>query len=300
MEGPKVSIISIFHNRQDTVKASVESLVNQNYSNLEIVLVDDNSDDKTLNVLEEFERSHNNVKVIHNYPNKGFTKSLIDLISEMDSKYIAIHGSGDLSLPERVSKQVDFLESNADAGVVTVGVTNREINNVFDVVNEITVKDLLKRNMINHGAVMFSRSKYLEVGGYRNVFRTRQDKDLWFRMAFVCKLYFLPDKLYTWVKQSSSISNNALVNPEPYLLSEYAKYLCLQRMNTGTDSLEEDEQFSLLMFNPATCLPYFYKNLKYNLFKRNFTDAKLNIQLISTLETNRLKYLILKILNKIL
>ncbi|MFV0221280.1 glycosyltransferase [Empedobacter falsenii] len=300
MESSKVTIISVFYNREGTVRESIQSLVKQSYSNLEIILIDDNSKDNTLQILKEFENEFDNVRVIHNNPNKGFTNSLISTISDLDSKYIAIHGSGDISLPDRVSTQVKFLENNPEVGVVTVGVTNRDVNNVFDKTNEITLQDLLKKNMINHGAVMFRKDKYDEAGGYRSIFRTRQDKDLWFRMSFVCKIYFIPEKLYTWVKQEESVSKNSFINPEPFLLSEYAKHLCLERIKNGYDSYEKNPTLSQLIFDPKICLPYFYKNLYYNLYKKKIKDVKVNLDVIQQLETNKLKLLLIKLLKKVI
>lgn len=284
MQRPKVSVISVFYNREDTVEESVKSLVEQSYPNLDIILIDDNSKDDTLSKLKLFEHDYPNVRIIHNVPNKGFTQSLIDTINQLDSKYIAIHGSGDLSLSKRIEKQVDFLESHPDAGVVTVGVTNRPGNNVFNVVREITLDDLLKRNMVNHGAVMYRRDKYLEAGGYRALFKTRQDKDLWFRMVLITKIYFLPDKLYTWVKQESSVSNNSFENPQPFLLSELAKFSIELEMNQELSYLAKDEKTMLLLFNPKRCLKLFYNGLFYNLAKQQYNRALHNIRLIRLIE----------------
>lgn len=284
MQRPKVSVISVFYNREDTVEDSVKSLVEQTYCNLEIILIDDNSKDNTLSKLKVFEQEHSNVKVVQNVPNRGFTNSLIDTISQLDSKYIAIHGSGDLSLPERIEKQVDFLELHPEAGVVTVGVTNRPVNNVFNDVHEITLNDLFKRNMVNHGAVMYKRDKYLEAGGYRALFKTRQDKDLWFRMALVTKIYFLPDRLYTWVKQENSVSNNSFENPQPYLLSELAKFSIELELNEELSYLAKDEKTLLLLFSPKRCLKLFYSGLFYNLAKKRYDKVLQNIQLILLIE----------------
>ena len=284
MQDPKVSIISVFYNREDTVEKSVRSLIEQTYKNLEIILIDDNSTDGTLSQLERFCECDPRVKVIHNQYNKGFTVSLIDTIQSLDAKYIAIHGSGDISLPERVSKQVDFLEKNIHVGVVTVGITNRPVNNVFNEAHEITLKHLFARNMINHGAVMYSRAKYQAAGGYNPFFKTRQDKDLWYRMALVTKIYFLPEKLYTWIKQENSISTNSFKNPQPSLLSEYAKFLAELRSDSKKTINSDDERTTSLLFNPKRCLRLFYKELFYNIGKKQYEYALRNIDLILIIE----------------
>ncbi len=284
MQDPKVSIISVFYNREDTVEKSVRSLIEQTYKNLEIILIDDNSTDSTLSQLKKFCANDSRVKIIHNEQNKGFTASLVDTIQQLDGKYVAIHGSGDLSLPERVSTQVDFLEKNPDVGVVTVGVTNRPVNNVFNEAHEITLKHLFSRNMLNHGAVMYSREKYHEAGGYNPFFKTRQDKDLWYRMALVTKIYFLPEKLYTWIKQEDSVSNNSFKNPQPSLLSEYAKFLAEMRLENKNVINLDDERTATLLFNPKRCSKLFYKELFYNLGKKKYENALRNVELILIIE----------------
>jgi len=280
MEQPKVSIISIFYNREDTVKDSVESLVNQTYDNLEIILIDDNSSDSTLERLKEFAEKNDKVRVIHNAPNKGFTNSLVDTIATLDSKYVAIHGSGDISYEERVSRQVDLLERKQDVGAVSVGVVNRPVNNVSDKEMIITTDHLLKRNMINHGTVMFRMETYKKVGGYRRYFKYRQDKDLWYRMSLVSKLYFLPEKLYHWTVQEKSVTKSTSANYEPTLVSEFATFLIKERMLLGYDSLDRDGDKAALLFNPVSCKHIFHKNLKAYIRRKEWGAAIATIELL--------------------
>ena len=69
------------------------------------------------------------MKVITNKENKGFVRNLIDIISNVDSKYVAIHGSGDISLPERIESQIKFLLSNPEVGIVSCNTTTT--NNIY-------------------------------------------------------------------------------------------------------------------------------------------------------------------------
>ncbi|GGH32330.1 glycosyltransferase [Sphingobacterium alkalisoli] len=274
LKEPHVTIISIYHNRENYVVESIESLLNQKYANFTVYVIDDNSSDNTLNRLKELEVDHTHLKIIHNEKNKGFTNSLVDTISTIDSTdYIAIHGSGDISLPDRIVTQVNFLKENTDVGVVAVGVTNRPANNISKSVRELKLNDFLNRNLINHGTVMFRHDIYEKVGGYRRYFRTRQDKDLWFRMCLETRLFFLPDKLYTWVKQESSVSSNSFKNPEPFFLSEFAKFLILQRKSLGYDFLDVNERYATLSFDPRNCLGQLYNVLILNLAKRQWSNS---------------------------
>jgi len=270
---PKVTVLSVFHNREDTAIESVRSLMNQSYPNLEIIIVDDFSKDNTLKVIQELAASDIRLKVVANKPNKGFVASLIDVIKDLDSKYVAIHGAGDISLPARIETQVKFLEANSDVGVVSVGVVNRSYDNVSNKPKQITLKDQLKRNNLNHGATMFRLSDYHKVGGYRSYFVQRQDKDLWYRMSLITKLYFLPDKLYQWVVQTSSVSADTGKNITQSLISEFATFLIKERVVQGYDSIDKHGDRAALIFNPSTSNHIFYRDFRYNFIRMRFSLA---------------------------
>jgi glycosyltransferase involved in cell wall biosynthesis len=114
-EQPLVSIISVYYNRKNFVSASVQSLLNQSCPELEIILVDDGSTDGTLQALQSF--SNPRVRVITG-TNQGFVKALKGAIETAHGSLIAIHGSGDVSQPQRVEKQVEFLLGHPEVGVV--------------------------------------------------------------------------------------------------------------------------------------------------------------------------------------
>ncbi|WPV00223.1 glycosyltransferase family 2 protein [Mucilaginibacter sp. cycad4] len=283
---PKVSIITVFHNRETTAKESVQSLLNQTYKNLDIYIVDDKSTDNTVSIIEEVCNNDPRVKIIQNKPNKGFTKSLIDVISGLDCKYVAIHGSGDISLPTRIEKQVEFLEAHPEAGVVTVGVANRAHDNFSDTVKEITLKDLLGKNRINHGAVLYKLDEHRKAGGYRSFFIQRQDKDLWYRMSLITKLYFIPDRLYAWTKQEVSISTETGKSLIPSLISEFATFLIKERIRDGYDSLDKYGERAGLMFNPATSNHIFLKDFQINLVRGRFGLSLKHINALIAINTS--------------
>jgi len=255
---PKVSILTVYHNRRDHVVDSVESLLNQTYDNLEIIIVDDCSSDDTFNLLNNVVNNSPKVKLIQNKVNKGFTQTIIDTINNIDSLYVAIHGAGDISLPTRIEEQVKHLEAHPDVGMVTTDITNLKKPKFYK--TEITLKDLLKKNRITHGAVMFKKEVYHQVGGYRSFFTTRQDKDLWFRMSLVTKIHFIEKKLYSLVNIKSTVSKSAANTGLPTLLSAFSETLIKERSIKGIDSLDLYAEKSALFFNPTVANPLFRRN----------------------------------------
>lgn len=239
----KVAIISVFYNRADKVDASVGSVVDQLAPGMRLILVDDGSTDGTLNALTRYEAG--NVEVVH-HPNMGFTPSISRAIQESRSELIAIHGSGDLSLPGRFIKQVQVFDQNPRIGIVGCRSRTQRLNR-----KNVATKDfgrpyqgnieekLLKRNLFNHGEVMFRRSAYDKAGGYRTFFRFAQDRDLWCRMSHHCQAMILPDILYARIEgESNSVSGS----PEKVLLqaalSDFAVYCHKERLEGNPDPLD--------------------------------------------------------------
>jgi len=304
---PKVSLITIYYNRCAAVNDSINSLIKQTYSNLEIIIVDDFSTDSTFEELKKFEEADPRIELRRNNQNCGFTQSLINTINSVDSKYIAIHGAGDISSETRVEEQVRYLEENHDVGVLTTSLLNEnEHLQIERKVIEITTADLLKTNFIVHGAVMFRLSDYIKSGGYRDFFIARQDKDLWYRMSLVTKIHFYPKKLYRLMKQDKSVTSILTSSPIPLLLSEFATFLIKERLELGHDSLDINKEQGALLFNPSRCNKHFFSIVKRNIFKRNYTVAiycidvliKTNVSLLLLFCLNIIKKSLIIINNK--
>lgn len=119
----KVSAVITTHNRLNDLKNAINSVLEQTYKNIELIVVDDNSDDETKEYMENFAKENYNIKYIRiskdeskggNYArNKG-----IDLSS---GEYIAFLDDDDIWLPTKIEKQVKVIEKNKDIGLVYCG-----------------------------------------------------------------------------------------------------------------------------------------------------------------------------------
>lgn len=265
---PKVLFLSIYYNREDFVESSVKSMLAQSYNNVKLVIVDDCSTDRTTEKIEKVICNNKRVTFIKNKENKGFTNNLIDVIKEFKSEYIAIHGAGDISLPNRIVEQVEYLEKHLEVGVLSTGVTN--VKKTKNNRTEISFNEQLKKNNITHGTVMLRRTAYELVGGYRSFFKTRQDKDLWYRMSFITKIHVMNKQLYTLTPIKNSVSGSAHKDFLPLYLSAFAKELALERKETGTDLLELYGAQGALFFNKKKSLSLIFRLFSHALFRFNF------------------------------
>ncbi|WP_290794819.1 glycosyltransferase family 2 protein [Flavihumibacter sp. UBA7668] len=264
----KVTIITIYHNRESGVIESISSLIHQSYKNIEIIIVDDFSSDNTYNLLSDKFGQIPNIKIVRNNENLGFTNSLINVLNTVDSKYAAIHGAGDISDINRIATQVDYLERNTDVGVVGTKLHNHKAE--FKNVEVVSANELLVRNRLTHGTAMFKMDVYRKAGGYRSYFTFRQDKDLWYRIILISKIHVIPDKLYTLIKFQNSVSEQSAKSEIPTLLSCFASYLFKERLKTGTDSLDKYSEKAALLFNPTNCNKLLLRLIYLNSLNRKF------------------------------
>ena len=120
----KVTVIMAVFNDEARIKNSIESILGQTYQNIELLILDDNSSDKTFDICDSYS-NESNVNVFRNTKNIGLTKSLNKLIEMSDCDFIARQDSDDISYPTRIEKQLDFMDVNK----VLVSTTRAHINN---------------------------------------------------------------------------------------------------------------------------------------------------------------------------
>ena len=208
---PLITVVCVFFNRGSLVDRTVKSLLSQSYPFYEVILVDDGSTDDTYDRLNVF-ASNEKVSVYH-HENIGFTASIKKAIEHYScGEYIAIQGAGDVALPDRLAEQAEYLSKNR--GVVAVGGGRRIINERTGLGNIVFRPDLgrgqliFKANVFSHGEVMFRKSIYDLVGGYRLFFKYSQDVDLWLRMNSLGGLGHVKKILYEEYSLSDGVRND--------------------------------------------------------------------------------------------
>ncbi len=191
---PKISVIMSVYNGEKYLEESIQSILNQSFRDFEFIIVDDGSSDRTLEILKDYTEKDSRVKIITNEKNIGLTKSLNKAIKIAQGKYIARQDADDISLPQRLEKQIEFLEKNPEIKILgTFGyridkhgkILKREIVPVS--FSEVK-KTLIKRNPFIHTSVIMTR----ELSSYNENFKVSQDYELWFRILRIAKGENLP------------------------------------------------------------------------------------------------------------
>jgi|Deesub1362A_J573_1020465.scaffolds.fasta_scaffold00600_5 glycosyltransferase involved in cell wall biosynthesis len=212
MKNPTVSVIMSVYNGEKYLRQAIESILNQTFSDFEFIIVDDGSTDKTPEILKDYAKKDLRLKIVKNRKRIGLTKSLNEAIKQAKGKYIARQDADDISLPERLEKQITFLEKNPSYGAVgtsaaIIDKNGRIIKKAMVPKSWLVIKQILKfGNCFVHGSMMFKKQDYIKAGGYRTPFALAQDFDLWLRMSKIKKMKNLRECLYLWRKTESGLS----------------------------------------------------------------------------------------------
>ena len=159
-----VSIIMAAYNAAQTIKQSINSVLSQSYADFELIVVNDCSSDKTREIVVDYTKKDNRVRLINNKKNSGVSISRHNGLINSKGAWIAVLDSDDLWAPDKLKKQIDFVVQTS-AKLVFTGSTyisndGTSINWIFHVPTQISYKSLLKQNFISNSSVLVEKSLY--------------------------------------------------------------------------------------------------------------------------------------------
>ena len=186
---------------------AVESILCQTFKDFEFIVIDDGSTDGSLAVLQRFAKHDVRVRLISR-ENRGITQTRNEALRLARGELVAVMDADDRSLPDRLAKQVDFMESFPDC--VAVGARVLLIDPDGAPIREMSCEQTHEQidtahmrglgGAISHPAAMMRRAVVVSVGGYREQFDTAEDFDLFLRLAEHGRVANLPDVLL-WYRQ---------------------------------------------------------------------------------------------------
>jgi glycosyltransferase involved in cell wall biosynthesis len=205
-------VLSVF-NGVDTLADALESALAQTMRDFELVAIDDGSTDDSFAVLNLYASRDSRITVLRNTHNIGVANSLNRAIHIARSSYIARLDHDDINISTRLEQQIKVLDDNPQIGVVSCFVDplfsqdastsartkvaefeRRRRNLAHD--PEKLCPALLNHNIFHHGEVVYRRSLWQQVGGYRPAFTMAEDYDLWLRMSAYTTFHIIPQTLY--------------------------------------------------------------------------------------------------------
>lgn len=213
----KVSVIMSVFNSEKYISDCIRSILNQSYKDLEFIIVNDASTDGTYSIIEQFAEKDKRIRVIKNIENKGLTYNLNRAIEISDGDYIARMDSDDISVPERLEKQVSYLDENKNIDICgswsyLIDSENHLRFCAKRPCNDKEIKgQMLFGNPITHSSVMMRRTAF-DVK-YDESFRTMQDYKLWVDWS-ERKFYNIPEYLLLYRINNQGVSKTERKNAE--------------------------------------------------------------------------------------
>ncbi len=204
-----VSVILPVYNSVEYLKESIDSILGQTYPNLELILVDDGSDDRRV---ESIALSYG-TKLHYYYKEHGGVASSLNFgIDLARGVYISRMDADDISVPSRIERQVYFMENNLDVGVLGTGMRciDENGNYISSVSKTITgheeiLAEMLFSNPMRHPTIMFRRA-ILDQGWRYNLSEKTEDYDLWTRMIQTVKFANIREELLLYRIREDSVS----------------------------------------------------------------------------------------------
>jgi hypothetical protein len=190
---PYVSVVLPVRDCERYIAQAIKSIVEQTFRNLELIVVDDGSSDRTLAILAEWAAQDRRIWVLAR-PRSGLVAALEAGRAVAKGMYIARMDADDIADPERLRRQVEYLDRHARVLAVggqieLIDVEGRSLGCRVFPVTPAGCRAYLKRGApFCHPAVMIRSDALALVGGYRTSFEPAEDMDLWLRLAEIGEL----------------------------------------------------------------------------------------------------------------
>ncbi len=271
----KVSVLIPCYNHQDFVSQTINSVMNQTFEDFELIVVDDGSKDNSVGIIKELQNKFK-FKFLSR-PNKGLVPTVNELISLSTGQYYIIFASDDIMLPNRLERQVGFLDSNQEIAMCHSGCewidekgefikTDCKINPTGYVFPE-----LLKGDFIIAPSVMIRKSVLEDVGKYDESLQI-EDYDMFLRIAHKYPIGYLNEVLVQYRQHP----DNSYNNPLKFKLMNENVYKILSKW-------EETEFYSLSLRQ------HYFQSFK-RFSKTNFKKSTIYYGMLSWRKLNRKMY----------
>lgn len=217
-ESPLVSIVIPCYNHEKFVQDCIQSVIDQTYDNIELIIIDDGSKDNSVDKIKEMiplcEKRFTNFEFRYR-PNKGLSATLNEALEWCKGEYFSAIASDDIMLKNKTAIQVEFLNKNKSVlavfgGIKLIDENNRELS---ERLSQSEIYDFRKIIMHEHDlpapTQMIRLNALREVGGY-NPNILIEDWYMWLKLSSIGNLYYMNELLCLYRQHDNNISKNFL------------------------------------------------------------------------------------------
>lgn len=215
MRKPLVSVLMPAYNAEKYISDSIKSILVQTYKNFELIIANDASTDDTISIIENYAKKDKRIIVVNNKKNLYIAGNRNKLISLAKGKYIAWQDADDISMPERLDLQVQFLENNKDVGVVGAYIQSFNENKNLDIRSYSPDDKMLRKNIFKFSPIaqpvaMIRKECFDKVGLFNLECPPAEDLDMWFRIGSFYKFANIQKVLLKYREQPNNATNSKM------------------------------------------------------------------------------------------
>lgn len=187
MDKYRVSIIMGIYNCEKTLDASIKSLCNQTFKKWKLIMCDDGSTDSTYSIAKKYADRFENIELYRNKKNMGLNYTLNHCLEYVDTEYVARMDGDDISLNNRLQREVEFLDKHKEYAIVSAAMISFDENGdwgIYKNPENPSYKNFLTRSPFCHAPSMVRKEAYDAVGGYTvdEKLLRMEDIHLWTKM----------------------------------------------------------------------------------------------------------------------
>ncbi len=266
---PLVSVVMPIYNAEPYLVQAIKSILLQTLENFELILINDASTDKTLQLIHKFQKKDRRIRLINNKKNLQMAKSLNIAINRTRSDIIARMDQDDIALPDRLKVQYAFLQNHPNVAIVgnDIIIIDEHDKVIGKRTYPTTSKDLKKilfrYSPFAHPTVMFRKYAFKKVGEYNLEKHPCEDIDLWFRLGKEYEFASIPNFLFKYRVSIKSGSHQNLKNTE--ILGFKIKIEAIKKY--GYKPIFHDIIYIILQFATLWFMPFGARIRLYNLLR---------------------------------
>lgn len=280
----KVSVIIPTYNRAHLIKRAIESILNQSFQDFEIIIVDDGSTDSTEDVIKSFQEKDKRIRYFRHGKNEGEGAARNTGIKLSQSPFIAFQDSDDISLPERLEKQVKILEKEPnEVGLVYSDmwrITKKEKSYFHSPTimpeNKITYNKALAYGVlgIGIGSSLLRREVFKKTGIFDEGLPVYIDLEFFIRLSKYYYFYHIAEPLIKYFEEEDSLTanNNSIIKARKLILKKY--YDDIKKDKIALEAHYLGLCLSLYKNNEFEEAREYAESLK-NLYSSSFQDRKI-------------------------
>ncbi len=236
---PEISVVMSVRNGEKHLSEAVDSILIQSFEKFEFIIVNDGSTDNTAGILRDYSNKDARIEIIE-LAASGLPVALNTALKRASAPFVARMDADDISLPQRFSKQIEYLKRHEEiaavgsyAIIIDEEGRKQNVSKMPTTVNQVR-KTLPHKCCLINPSAMIRRKTLMDLGGYNAKYVVAEDYDLWLRVFEVSNLANLAEPLIMHRKHKNQTTKSSSINTTMYRVSAVLDHF-FRKYNSSTD-----------------------------------------------------------------